>query len=239
MPFSKAHNIQVLPVASKPFSEMLTMTNFWFKDFWTLCLAFTFIQAVSTSWLKKVQKSENCLFQRFSSTYAFDLKVVSKPFSKMLSMSNLGFTQSCMLSLASPKNIFTTCSLKNVQKKLKSHFQTLRTFVFDFKVASKPISKVLPLAKFKMKPFWRLWFAFPENGFNFVPQKVTKKGEKYHISTLKTIVFHSKPFSKMLPMTKFDFLFQKMVSWHNFAFDLKVASDLLSKIVPIPSLSFN
>ena len=157
-----------------------------------------------------MQKSENCLFQRFSSTYAFDLKVVSKPFSKMLSMSNLGFTQSCMLSLASPKNIFNLFTEKCAKKKLKSHFQKLRTFVFDFKVASKPISKVLPLAKFKMKPFWRLWFAFPENGFNFVPQKVTKKVKNITFQPSKQSFFTQNhflkcPFSKMLPMTNFEF----------------------------------
>ena len=37
----------------------------------------------------------------------------------------------------------------------------------------------------------------------------------------------------------FDFLFRKVFSWYNFVFDLRVASDLLSKIVPIPNLCFN
>ena len=128
-----------------------------------------------------------CLFQRFSSTSAFDLKVVSKPFSKIYTMSDFGFTQFCVLCPAFRKNIFNLFTKKCAKKKyiyIYIHFQTLRKFVFDFKVASKSISKILCLANFKMKPFWRLRFAFLENGFNFVPQKFTKK--------MKNITFEPK-----------------------------------------------
>ena len=131
-----------------------------------------------------MQKTEICLFQRFSSTSAFDLKVVSKPFSKMYTMSDFGFTQFCVLCPAFRKNIFNLFTKKCAKRKniyIYIHFQTLRTFVFDFKVASKSISKILSLANFKMKPFWRLRFAYLENGFNFVPQNFTKKSEKCHI----------------------------------------------------------
>ena len=159
-------------------------------------------------------------------------------------------------TLLSPKT-FPTCSLKNVQKNYKIHFQTLRTFVFDFKVASKPISKILPLANFKMKPYWRLRFAFSQNGFNFVPPKFTKKVQNITFEpseqsffTFRQLQNHFlKSFERptldlmfgsiFCIFEGFDFLFRKMVSWYNFVFDLKVASDLLSKIVPIPNLCFN
>ena len=150
-----------------------------------------------------MQKTENFLFQRFSSTSAFDHKVVSKPFSKTFSMSDFGFTQFCMLCLAFPKNIFNLFTEK-CEKKRKIHCQTSRTFVFDFKVVSNPISKILPLANFKC-----FWLAFPGNGFNFVPLKIYKKCEKYHNWTLKAIVFHlqvaSKSISKILTTTNFGF----------------------------------
>ena len=38
--------------------------------------------------------------------------------------------------------------LKNMQKTEKCPFQTLRTFVFELKLASKQISKKLPMTKF-------------------------------------------------------------------------------------------
>ena len=53
-------------------------------------------------------------------------------------------------ALLSPKS-FSTCSLKNVQRNSKIHFQTLRVFVFDFKVASKD--------------FWNFWQTLKWNHF--------------------------------------------------------------------------
>ena len=127
---------------------------------------------------KMCKKLKFVFFKGSTTEPAFDLKVVSKPFSKMYTMSDFGFTQFCVLCPAFRKNIFSLFTKKCAKKiyiYIYIHFQTLRTFVFDFKVASKSISKILSLANFKMKPFWRLRFAFLENGFNFVPQNCTKK----------------------------------------------------------------
>ena len=121
----------------------------------------------------------------------------------------------------------STSPLRNLQKGEKCHFQTIRTFVFDLDVASKPFSKllrtaqfkfkpssrffkpffkILPTTNFKFKPFSRLCLAFPNNGFNFVNQKFAKK-KKSHLQTFITFVFDlkvaSKPFLKMFFITNF------------------------------------
>ena len=58
----------------------------------------------------------------------------------------------------------------------KCHFQRLRTFIFDLKVASKRFSKRLLMTSFRFKGFfWIHYLAFPENGFNFVTQKFERK----------------------------------------------------------------
>ena len=89
-----------------------TMINFGFKDFWTLDFAFTvsgfnfMAQKCTKNWK---------LPSRFSSTFTLDLKVVSKQFSRMFSMSDFGFTQSC---LAFPKNIFNLFTEKCAKKSI-------------------------------------------------------------------------------------------------------------------------
>ena len=47
----------------------------------------------------------------------------------------------------------STSSLKNLKKSEKFYFQTLKTFVFGLKVASKQISKKFYLVKFWFKKF--------------------------------------------------------------------------------------
>ena len=49
--------------------------------------------------------------------------------------------------------MFSTLSLKNLPKSENLHFQLLRTFVFDLKLAVKPVYIMLPMAKPKFKPF--------------------------------------------------------------------------------------
>ena len=61
-----------------------------------------------------------------------------------------------------------------IGKTEKCNFQRFRTFVFDLKVASKPFSKMLPITNFRFK---RVCFAFPDNCFNFVTQKLAKNGK--------------------------------------------------------------
>ena len=65
----------------------------------------------------------------------------------------------------------STSSLKNLQKSRKC---TLRTFVFDIKVASKPFFKKLSMTRFGFKQFLMFCLTFPENGCNFVNQKIAK-----------------------------------------------------------------
>ena len=101
---------------------------------------------VSTLLLKNCKKTGSFPFQMFR-TFIFYLKVTSKPFPKNLVMTNFEFTWSGRLSLALSENGFNLVT-QNLQKSEKYPFQTLRTFSFESKVASKPCSKTLPLTKF-------------------------------------------------------------------------------------------
>ena len=65
----------------------------------------------------------------------------------------------------------------------KCLLQTLRTFIFKLKVASKPFSKKLPMTNFDFRGSWRLRLTFPENGFNFVTQKL-QKTEYFHACSM-------------------------------------------------------
>ena len=93
-----------------------------------------------------MQKSEKFLFQTLR-TFVFELKVGSKPFSKKIPMTKFDLNRSeRFVSLF--QNMVTASSLKNLQKTEKYLFHTLRTFVFQLKVASKPFSKKLYMTKF-------------------------------------------------------------------------------------------
>ena len=138
MPFPDAQNIRFEPkVASKPFSKKLHTTKL--KKFW--CFASLSQKTVSTSSLNNFRKTEQCPFQTLE-TFVFELNVASKPFSKKLHMTELKSFR-CFASF-SPK-IVSTSSIKNLQKTEKCPFQTLRPFVFELKVASKPFSKKSPM----------------------------------------------------------------------------------------------
>ena len=143
-----------LKVASKPFSKKLLMTKFWFKHFLMSCL--TFPESGINFVTRKLQKTE--IFFQILRTFVFDLKVASEPFSNklLMTLNSNDFEGSVLLS----QKTFSTSSHKNLQKTEKYSFQTLRTFVFELKVASKPFSKKTN--------------SFPENDFNFVNQKFAK-----------------------------------------------------------------
>ena len=68
-------------VASKLFSKMLPMTNSGSNSFQSF--ASLSQKTVSTLSLKNLQKTEKCQFPRFR-TFVFQLKVASKPASKIL-----------------------------------------------------------------------------------------------------------------------------------------------------------
>ena len=115
-PFQKLRTFGFYWVALKTFSEMLTMNHdqLWIQRLLNARLCFH-SKRFQLHGSKMYKKTENCLFQRFSSTFTLDLKVVSKQFSRMFSMSDFGFTQSC---LAFPKNIFNLFTEKCAKKSI-------------------------------------------------------------------------------------------------------------------------
>ena len=115
-----------LRVASKPFPEMLTTADVRFKDFWMPCPPFTlscfnFINL-------KCPKNWKLPFSK-GSEHLFNLEVVSKPFSKMLSIPEFRFTQFHMLYLAFPLNNFNLATEKRA-KKLKTPFSNAQNIRF-------------------------------------------------------------------------------------------------------------
>ena len=111
--------------ASKPFSEILTINNFGFKDFWTLCLAF--IVSEFNFMGPKCAKNWKLAFSKVQCYICFWPK--DRPFSKMFSMSDFGFSQFCMLCLAFPKNIFNLFT-KKCAKKVKNPFSNAQNICF-------------------------------------------------------------------------------------------------------------
>ena len=119
-----------------------------------------------------LQKTERCSFQKLS-TFVFEPKVASKPFSWKFPRPN--FDLNSLERFASlSQEMASTLSLKSFQKTEKCLFQTLTTFFFEPKVASKPFSKKLTTSKLWFKEIWTLCVTFPSNGFNFVTQKIAK-----------------------------------------------------------------
>ena len=120
MLFSNPQNIRVLPGSFETIFWNAYYDQLWIQR---LLNALPYFHK-KRFWLfevKMLKKLKFLIFQRFSSTSDFDLKVVSKPFSKMFSMSDFGFTQFCMLCLAFPKNIFNLFTEK-CAKKLQNPF---------------------------------------------------------------------------------------------------------------------
>ena len=98
-----------LKVYSKPFPEMLTMTNFGFEDFWTLCLAF----AVS---------GFNFVFQKCARNWNHLLKCFLCP--------NLDLHSFVCSVLFSTKTV-STCSLKKYPKQIKTPFSNAQNILFS------------------------------------------------------------------------------------------------------------
>ena len=116
------------------------------------------------------KKSEQYHFQTLR-TFVSDIKVTWKTFTMIISE----FKQFWTLWIAFPEISFNVF-LKNLQKSEKCYFETLRIFIFDIKVASKPLSK-------------KLYLSFPGNGFNFITEKKILKNEYFHFKVLKAFVF--------------------------------------------------
>ena len=110
-----------------------------------------------------ISSLENCKKLKFFFKYSEHSFLISRSLQNHFLISFLwqtlnsnDFEGSVLLS----QKTFSTSSHKNLQKTEKYSFQTLRTFVFELKVASKPFSKKTN--------------SFPENDFNFVNQKFAK-----------------------------------------------------------------
>ena len=122
MSFSKAQNIRVLPGCFETIFWNAYHDQLWIQMLLNALPCFHSKQFQLL--IKNVQKTGNFLFQRFNSTSAFDLKVVSKPFSKTFSMFDFGFTKFYMLCLTFPKNVFNLFTEKCV-KKFKNPFSNV------------------------------------------------------------------------------------------------------------------
>ena len=133
------------------------------------------------------RQTEKCPFQMLR-TFIFKLNVASKPFLKKITMTNSEFRWSWKHCITDDlyhflRNWFQLVTEKFEKKIWKCPLQTLRTFIFKLKVASKPFSKKLPMTNFDFWWSWRLHLTFPENGFNFVTQKL-QKTENFHACSM-------------------------------------------------------
>ena len=137
------------------------------EQFWPLSFAFP----------------ENCfkpVTQKFSRNWktpfsnAHNIKVDPIRFSKMLPITNFGFTHFSIFCL--PLSMVSISSIKKFEKKKeKCHFGMLKTFVFDLEVASKPFSKMPAITNLDFNSFnFRLCVVFPENSFIFSLKNLKK-----------------------------------------------------------------
>ena len=97
------------------------------------------------------------------------------------------------------QEMVSTSSLKNLQKTEKRPFQTLKTFVFELEVASKWFSKKLPVTKFRFKMFWTFCLTFPENGFNFLTAKISKRLKNDQFKRSQNLLLSSRWLQNHLP----------------------------------------
>ena len=84
-----------------------------------------------------------------------------------------------------------------------------KIFVFDIKVALKPLPEDFPMTNVTFENFSMPYLNFPQNGFNFVIKNLLKT-EKCQLQRFRTFGFQlneaSKQFFKTLAMTKFEFI---------------------------------
>ena len=140
MLFSNTHNIGSWAQGSfkKEGSKKVPMTKFWFKKILMFCL--TVPESGFNLVTQKLQKTESFPFQMLR-TFVFDLKVILKQFSKKLPMNNFEFKWSWRLCLTFPENGFNFNTQKVEKNPEKCHFQKLKTFAFEIKVASNHFPK--------------------------------------------------------------------------------------------------
>lgn len=103
----------------------------------------------------------------------FHLKVVWKPFSKILLIKDFSFHYFSTFFPAFPRNSFNSV-IQKFAKSRKCYFQTLRTFFFYLKGALKSFSKMVPSTKFWFK---QTLLCFPRKRFQLRHTKYCKKWE--------------------------------------------------------------
>ena len=119
--FSKAQNIRVLPGLFE-----IIFWNAYHDQLWIERL----LNVLPCFHSKRFQLHGSKMCKKlFSSTSAFDLKVVSKPFFKIFSMSDFGFTQFCILCLAFLKNLLHLFTEKCAEK-IKNPFWNAESICF-------------------------------------------------------------------------------------------------------------
>ena len=155
---------------------------------------------------KTCKKLKNSLFKRSQHSF-LSSSLLQNHFLRRFLWPNFDLNSFERFALLFLKMV-STLPLKTLQKTEKWSFQTLRTFVLELKVTSKPFSKKLPITKYGFKQFWMLCLTLPENGLDFITQKLAKT-EKCYFQTLTIFVFHlkvaPKPFPKKVLMTNFWF----------------------------------
>ena len=132
----------------------------------------------------------NFLTQNFTKTRKIPITKVQRIcFSPQHSFKTIIWLQ-CFATISQKTN--STSSLKRLQKIKTCQVQMFRIFVFDLKIASKPFCRKLHMTKYWFKRFLTFCLVFPENGFNFFTQKVTKQIGKVSFSKVYKICFSSK-----------------------------------------------
>ena len=113
------------------------------------CIASLSQKTFSTSLNKNVQKLKNVLFKHSEHSF-LNSRNLQNHFVRSFLCLNFNLNSFWCFALFSQKMI-STLSFKNFQKTEKCPFQTIRTFVFELKVAWKLFPKKLPMTKFWFK----------------------------------------------------------------------------------------
>ena len=202
-----------LKVASEPWSKKFLMKNFW--PLLLNALLRISKKSVSVLPFSNLQICKKCDFQAFNefkwliNALSASTESAKVPFSKTqdicsslqdsfktflknISYNQLQFKQLLTLFLAFLENNFDFATRK-IAKVWKIPFPLHRTFVLDFKLASKPYFNMLAIRIFPFKDFFNhlLWFSGQRS--ERFPNKNLHESEKSYntnFTTLRTFVFN-------------------------------------------------
>ena len=112
--------------------------------------------------------------KHFSENYQFYLKSGNDSYSSgwgvmlFTSLWPIAYENRHVTYLLLSQKMFSTLSIKHLQKSQNGYFKTLRTFIFDLKIASADFSEVFSTTKFQFGSFF---LVFPKYSSNLVTQK--------------------------------------------------------------------